>query len=196
MAKKKISIDPADFDKNVEYSGDELVVYSVKHGNEKLESSKSLEDMVLILPYDLSATGPVSAQIKRLYLNRFYNYVEEELQFKPIVSPIDEDQDDSLLDSVKRISLEQLGITSKDFSIDNVRYLGKVILNEGHNAVIHCYGIDVTGLADSPMGFSPKLHDEPVDKTVEPVLYRDVIQGEYSDSLTLSSALLLLASMD
>jgi hypothetical protein len=56
--------------------------------------------------------------------------------------------------------------------------------------------MDVTALADSPKGFTPKLHDEPADKTVEPIAYRDIIKGDYSDSLTLSAAMLLLASLD
>jgi hypothetical protein len=77
MAKKKIEIDPIDFDKNVEFSGDNMIVYSVKHGDAKVESSKCLDDLVLLLPFDIGASGLVG-QIKRVYINRFYNFVEEE----------------------------------------------------------------------------------------------------------------------
>lgn len=192
MTKKKVNIDSVDYDKQVEYEGSIFDLFSVKYGDELFEGLKSKSERVLILPFDRNEFN----QVKRIYINRFYNFIDEETQFKPLLATVDEDEDESLLNTVQRASLEQLGITSDKFDIERMMYLGEIILNDGVNGKLRCYAIDVTSLAKSPKGFVPDVQDEPANKTVEPILFRDVIRGEYNDSLTLSVAMLLLSVLD
>jgi hypothetical protein len=187
--KKKTNIKSEDFEKELEYTGEGLKLYSIKYNNQTLEGVEPVGESILLLPFDLTPHGSV----KNVYLERFYNFVKDESQYSVISEKIDPDEDDTALDTVKRAILSALGVIESKIKIDDIYLLGDLILNRGMNEKVRVYAMNVTALATSPKGFTPKLHEEKPNATLEAIKFGEVLNGNVKEALTLSSSMLLLS---
>lgn len=190
--KKKIKIDPSKYETEKEYDGTEFDLYTTKYDGKFYEFLRARNERIILLPFDINEFN----QVKRIYITKFFDFGNNTTQFKPIIHQVDEDEDTSLIDTVKRAALHNLGLVSAQLDIDSLMYLGTIEVNDGLSETIRCYAVDVTQFAKSPRGFKPDEELLPETKTIEPILFADVIRGEYRDSLTLALSMLFLSNMD
>jgi len=117
----------------------------------------------------------------------------KKLQFCALSRDFDEEEDDSLFDTVKKCALEDLGITESQVKINDIYLLGQILVNRGLNEKIHCYAYNVTDLSTSPGGFEAKIHEPREDYIIEAANFRDVLKGSINETLIMSSSFLLLS---
>jgi hypothetical protein len=114
------------------------------------------------------------------------------------ISEIEEKIKSALADSKGELesAMENANETIKDLNVDSCYYLGKINHNIPFLKTYSCYGLCLNDYIKSPDGFKLDMPEAEINgKTysIEKMKFSRAIKGECSDSLVLSSCMLLIS---
>lgn len=148
---------------------------------------------VCLLPFTRTSDN----NIKAVHLLEYTDPTDDQVKTSLIIDSIDSDLDRTSYDSVKRSMIEEAGVNLDDLKIDenSIYYLGEITSTVPGKVELKCYAIDLTDLKN-PIEFTRVLTKDGFvrdrSKVVE-VGFHKVVNGDYSDSLVLSAAFLLVS---
>lgn len=170
--------------------------FNVLNISQDQKSSQYLSDdvsYVCILPFDRTKEGG----IKSFYLLKFPNQVNGATTYSLITDQVNPDTDKTPYESIGRSLIEEAGINLDDHGLDenHIFYLGEMSLSTPVTAGFHCFGIDLSTLANPPE-FTRALSKDHFIKdhsSIEKVGFHQVVNGNFTDVSVLASAFLLIA---
>jgi hypothetical protein len=177
-------------DQREEYSNGKYSILNFTSDKGKSTRIVCNQESICIIPFDCFHSE--KTQIRNVYLSKFDDYVSKSDNHKCITSSLKPDEfntyHDSLIDCIDR----ELGLS--DLDVNDLFYLGTITHSVPFDKKYKCYAVNLTNYSDEVNGFTPKLSNPDLGRhTIDKVKFTRVVNGEITDSLVLSSSLLLLS---
>jgi hypothetical protein len=183
-------MDNVEYNKSNLYNDDNFELHSISVGDLNIQRSKDKSDSICVLMFDLNESG----KIINLYLLKQMDYINDGTCLSCLIEDINHNIDDDSFDTFKRCIDKDLAI--KNVNVDSCYYLGKINHNVPFSKTYSCYGLCLNDYIKSPEGFKLDMPESEIDgKTysIEKMKFSRAIKGECSDSLVLSSCMLLIS---
>lgn len=181
------------FNKKQEYSDGKYSVFSFSGEKGKFRRISCEQESICIFPFDLNENN----QIRNIYVSKYHDYLSNSPETRCITKTFDPNRFESHYEALCDYLKKELGIT--DIELNDVYYLGKVKHTVPFSKEYRCYGINLSGLSDSPEGFATKLSQSELDTklhSIERIKFNRLFSGDVTDSLSLSCAMLLLSYLN
>jgi hypothetical protein len=181
------------FNKKQEYSDGKYSIFSFSGEKGKFRRLVCNQESICIFPFDANENN----QIKNVFVSKYHDYHTNSPETCCITRTFDENKFESHYDALCEILKEEIGVDSVE--LDDIYYLGKVKHTIPFSKEYRCYGVNLSKYSDSPGGFSISLPQSENDsrlKSVERIKFNRVLNGEITDSLSLSCAMLLLSYLN
>ena len=179
-----------EFVKSNLYDDDNFELFSIDSGDVKLQRGRCKTDSVCILPFDINEHN----QVKNVYLLKQQDFINDDICYSCLTEDINYKLDNDSYETFKRSIHKDLAI--KNINVDSCYYLGKISHTVPFSKEYHCYGLCLNDYIKTPGGFEPDLPEEEVNGkyySLEKTRFSRAIKGEVSDSLVLSSCMLLIS---
>jgi len=183
-------MDKIQYNKSNLYNDDNFELFSIEVGNSKLQRSRDKSDAICLLMFDINDEGKIS----NLYLLKQLDYLKDDDCMSCLIEDINYKIDDDSFDTLKRCVEKDLAI--KNLDVNSCYYLGKIDHNVPFSKTYSCYGICLNDYIKSPDGFKldmPESEINGITYSIEKMKFSRAIKGECSDSLVLSSCMLLIS---
>ena len=182
--------DKIQYNKSNLYDDNNFELFSIEVGDSKIQRSRDKSDAICLLMFDINDDGKIS----NLYLLKQIDYLNDDKYLSCLVEDINTNIDDDSFDTLKRCISKDLAI--KNLNVDSCYYLGKIDHNVPFLKTYSCYGLCLNDYIKSPDGFKLDMPEAEINgKTysIEKMKFSRAIKGECSDSLVLSSCMLLIS---
>lgn len=164
-----------------------------QHKSEKLISKAN---HIAIIPFDCSSDG----KIKSIYGLKFENHATGQKDVTLLTDSVDSSKDKTAYDAVFRVFLEEAGVNLEESGIveDDIFYLGYITSAVPVNSKFKCFAVDLTKLtgAKSKLEFTRTLSKANFEKDsseIAKIGFNQVVNGDFTDSMILSGAFLLIS---
>jgi hypothetical protein len=174
----------------------EFDVVSLNREHHKTERLVSKKNHIAIIPFDCSSDG----KIKSIYVLGFDNQAINQRDVTLITDQLDPVRDKTSYDAVCRAMLEEAGLNIEDLGIteNEIFYLGNITSAVPVTAKFKCFAVDLTKLVSSKskIEFTRNLSKSDFEKESSEIIklgFSQVVNGDFSDSMVLSGAFLLVS---
>ena len=170
------------------YSDDKFKIINFTGPQGNFRRISTSREAICLLPFDVNENN----QIKHVYLAKYHDYVLDDSTFRCLTSSLVPDEFSTYHESLTQCIDGELGLD--DVEANDIFYLGQIQHTVPFTKSYKCYAINLTKYSEDPAGFTPRVIN-PDDKlhTITKVRFSRVMNGEVTDSLALSSSLLLLS---
>lgn len=176
------------FNSTEAYSDDKFKIINFTGQKGNFSRISCQKEAICLLPFDLNEND----QIKNVYLAKYHDYLLNGQAHRCITSTLEPDEFDTYHESLITSIDHELGLS--DIEVNNIFYLGQVQHTVPFTKTYKCYAINLTKYCEDPTGFTPKiLNPDNRLHTIDKVRFSRIMRGEISDSLVLSTSLLLLS---
>lgn len=184
MEKKKpdIVLEP-----NEEYSDGKYSVLSFNKEDDSFRRITCSQESVALIPFCTTQSN----QIKSIYLSKYRDYLGNSDKFTCITGKVDKNETDSYYDVVESLISKELEIS--DIGVNDIYFLGNIDHTVPFTKGYRCYGVDLTRHLDAPFADTLGQNRTSTRNTIEKVRFTRVLNGDITDSLVLSSSLILLS---
>jgi hypothetical protein len=170
------------FDKKEEFTDGKYSVHSFSSPEKKFRRISCGEESICIIPFELNENN----QIKNIFLLKYTDYLLDGEKFTCITKTFNQNKFDSYFLAVENYLHEKLGIS--ELEVNDLYLLGKITHGIPFTKDYKCYGVNVTNFNS----LAALSLSDPIN-SIQKVKFTKVINGDISDSLVLSSSLLLLS---
>lgn len=170
------------FNQKEEFSDGKYSIHSFSNLDKTFRRISCKEESICIIPFELNETN----QITSVYLLKYTDYLLNGEKFTCLTKTFNQNKFDSYFLAVEDYLHQKLGIS--ELEVNDLYLLGKVTHGLPFSKEYKCYGVNVTNfISASTLSLSDPLN------SVQRIKFTKVINGDISDSLVLSSSLLLLS---
>jgi len=171
-------------------------VVSLSREQHKAERLVSKANHIAVIPFDCSQDG----KIKSIYGLKFDNHATGQRDVTLLTDSFDSGKDKTAYDAVFRLFLEEAGVNLEEAGVieDDVFYLGYITSSVPVSSKFKCFAVDLTKLAGpkSKLEFTRNLSKSNFEKDSSEIArigFNQVVNGDFSDSMILSGAFLLIS---
>jgi hypothetical protein len=170
------------------YSDDKFKIINFTGPQGNFRRISSSREAICLLPFDVNEMN----QIKNVYVAKYHDYLLDSSNVRCVTSSLEPDEFSTYHESLTNCIDRELGLD--DVDANDIFYLGQIQHTVPFTKSYKCYAINLTKYSEDPTGFTPRVLN-PDDKlhTITKVRFSRVMNGEVTDSLVLSSSLLLLS---
>jgi len=169
---------------------------SLNRDQHKSERLVSKANHIAILPFDCSPDG----KIRSIYGLKFNNQAIDQPGVTLVTDQLDQARDKTSYDAVCRAMLEEAGLNLEELGIteNEIFYLGNITTAVPVTSKFKCFAVDLTKLTGpkSKLEFTRNLSKSDFEKDSSEIIklgFTQVVNGDFSDSMVLSGAFLLVS---
>lgn len=174
-------------DPHEEYTDGKYSVLSFSKEDDSFRRITCSQESVALIPFCTNG----SSQIQCIYLSKYRDYLGNSDKFTCITGKVDKNESDSYYDVVESLISKELEI--KDIGVNDIYFLGKIDHTVPFTKGYRCYGVDLTRHLDAPFDDVLGKTRTSTRNTIDKVRFSRVLNGDITDSLVLSSSLILLS---
>ena len=167
-------------------------VFSVNKDEKTNHYLADESEYICLIPFELST----NSQLGAIYLLDYKNPVNSEVVNSLIIDEVNLDFDKTPYDSVMRALTEEAGlnIDSLNLTAEDIYFLGDIDSSFPAKTKLHCYGVNLSG--KKSVEFTRNLSKDSFTKdgsSIQRTPFHQIVAGDYSDSLVLAAAFLLVS---
>jgi hypothetical protein len=174
----------------------EFDVVSLSRDQHKADRLVSKANYIAVLPFDCQPDG----KIQSVYGLKFENHATGQKDVTLLTDSFDQNRDKTTYDSIIRLFLEEAGINLDEAGIteDDIFYLGNITSAVPVNSRFKCFAVDLTRITGetSKLEFTRNLSKSNFEKDSSEIVkigFKQVVNGDFSDSMILSGSFLLVS---